>query len=116
VGDGRLGIGKAGESVNKYSNDDYRFEHTVTPFGKYIMDEEYEVKMSPLCQEVSSGGETVKVEIYEDGHGGWILKVVDEHGNSTVWDDSFPTDTAALTEVKKTILKEGVQVLIGTGE
>jgi hypothetical protein len=80
------------------------------------MDEEYEVKMSALCQEVSSGGETVKVEIYEDGHGGWILKVVDEHGNSTVWDDSFPTGTAALTEVKKTILEEGVQVLIGTEE
>ena len=77
------------------------------------MDEEYEVKMSPLCQEFSSAGRAVKVEIFEDGQGGWILEVVDEYGNSRVWDDSFPTDTAALTEVKKTILEEGIQSLIG---
>ena len=80
------------------------------------MDDEYEVKMSPLCQEISSGDNTVKVEIYDDGEDGWILEVVDEHGNSTVWDDPFPTDAAALTEVKKTIMKEGIQALIGTGE
>jgi hypothetical protein len=77
------------------------------------MNDEYEIKMSPLCQEISSGGNTVKVEIYDDGEDGWILEVVDEHGNSTVWDDPFPTDAAALTEVKKTMMKEGIQVLIG---
>jgi hypothetical protein len=77
------------------------------------MDEEYEVKMSPLCQEISSGGKSVKVEIYDDGEDGWILEVVDEYGNSTVWDDPFPTDDAALTEVKKTISEEGIQMLIG---
>ncbi len=71
-----------------------------------------EVKMSPLCQEISSGDKTVKVDIYEDGNGGWFLEVVDEHGNSTAWDDSFPTDTAALTEVKKVIMEEGIQALI----
>ena len=44
-------------------------------------------------------GETaVEIEIYEDGKGGWLLEVVDEFGNSTVWDDSFPTDNAALAE------------------
>jgi hypothetical protein len=77
------------------------------------MIDEYEVKMSPLCQEVSSGGKAVQVDIYEDGEGGWILEVVDEYGNSRVWDDSFPTDAAALTEVKKIILEEDIQVLIG---
>ena len=77
------------------------------------MNDDPEVKMSPLCQDVSSGGETVSVEIFDDGQGGWLLEVVDEHGNSTVWDDSFPTDAAALAEVKKTILEEGIQVLIG---
>jgi hypothetical protein len=77
------------------------------------MDEEYEVKMSPLCQEISSGSKSVKVEIYDDGEDGWILEVVDEYGNSTVWDDPFPTDDAALTEVKKTISEEGIQMLIG---
>jgi hypothetical protein len=77
------------------------------------MNDDPEIKMSPLCQEISSGGSTIKVEIYDDGQEGWILEVVDEHGNSRVWGDSFPTDTAALTEVKKTILEEGIQVLIG---
>jgi hypothetical protein len=77
------------------------------------MNDEYEVKMSPLCQKISSGDNTVKVEIYDDGEDGWILEVVDEHGNSTVWDDPFPTDAAALTEVKKTIMKEGIQALTG---
>jgi hypothetical protein len=78
------------------------------------MNDEYEIKMSPLCQEISSGGNTVKVEIYDDGEDGWILEVVDEHGNSTVWDDSFPADAAALAEVKKTLMKEGIQALIGS--
>lgn len=77
------------------------------------MDDDPEIRMSPLCQEISSGGSTVKVDIYDDGQEGWILEVVDEYGNSRVWDDSFPTDTAALAEVKKTILEEGIQVLIG---
>ncbi len=72
-----------------------------------------EVKMSPLCQLICSGGKTVSVEIYEDGAGGWILEVVDEHGASTVWDDPFPTDAAALTEVKQVISEEGIEALIG---
>ena len=77
------------------------------------MNDDPEVKMSPLCQDMSSGAKTVTVEIYDDGQGGWLLEVIDEHGNSTVWDDSFPTDAAALAEVKNTILEEGIQALIG---
>ncbi len=41
------------------------------------------------------------------------MEVVDEFNNSTVWDDPFDTDTAALAEVKKTILSEGIEALIG---
>jgi hypothetical protein len=62
---------------------------------------------------IGKAGESVKFEIYDDGEDGWILEVVDEYGTSAVWDDSFPTDAAALTEVKNTILKEGIQALIG---
>ena len=80
------------------------------------MIEEFEVKMSSLCQEISSGGKTVQVDIYEHENGGWILEVVDEFNNSTVWDDPFDTDTAALAEVKKAILSEGVESLIGLKE
>ena len=50
----------------------------------------------------------------KDGKGGWILEVVDEYGNSTVWDDPFKTDDEALDEVFDTIEKGGISSLIGT--
>lgn len=78
------------------------------------MDEEPQLETSPLSQEVTSGGKTVSVEIYRlVGETSWALEVVDEHNNSTVWDDMFKTDSAALIEAKKTILSEGVGSLIG---
>ncbi len=46
-------------------------------------------------------------------NGGWILEVVDEFNNSTVWDEPFKTDKDALTEAKKTILAEGASTLVG---
>jgi len=78
------------------------------------MSEECEIKYSTLCQKVTSEGKSVQVYIYEDGKGGWILEVVDEYGNSTVWDDPFKTDAEALDEVFDTIEKEGISSLIGT--
>jgi len=78
------------------------------------MSEEYEIKYSTLCQKVTSEGKSVQVYIYEDGKGGWILEVVDEYDNSTVWDDPFKTDNEALDEVFDTIEKEGISSLIGT--
>lgn len=77
------------------------------------MTDEFQIKMSPLCQSISSGGKNVQVDIYEDGSGKWILEIVDAFNNSTVWDEPFETDSAALTEAKKTILSEGVNTLIG---
>lgn len=69
------------------------------------MDEEFEVNMSPLCQSITQDGHTVQVEIYQDGAGGWILEVVDEFRNSTVWDDPFKTDQEALNEALE---REGI--------
>ena len=77
------------------------------------MHEDYEVKMSPLCQSVTSDERTVQVDIYEDGAGGWLLEVVDEYNNSTVWEDPFKTDQEALDEALDTIEKEGIGSLIG---
>ena len=78
------------------------------------MTDEPKLELSPLSQEVSSGGRTVSVEIYRlEGETSWALEVVDEHNNSTVWDDTFDTESAALTEAKKTILAEGVNSLVG---
>ena len=70
-------------------------------------------KMSPLSQSIARDGHTVRVEIYEGDEGKWILEVVDEFDGSTVWDDQFHTDQAALDEVHKTIAEDGIESLVG---
>jgi len=78
------------------------------------MNDEPELIDSLLSQQISSNGRTVLVEIYRlADEKNWALEVVDEFNNSTVWDEAFATETAALTEVKKTILEDGIQSLIG---
>lgn len=77
------------------------------------MEEEFELEMSPLCQDLTDKGKTVRVEIYRGGGSDWHLEVVDEFNNSTVWEDQFPTDAEALAEAKATIKEEGIDVLIG---
>lgn len=77
------------------------------------MEEEFDLETSPLSQELSDGGKTVDVQIYRGGGSDWILEVVDEYGNSTVWDDQFASDAEALNEVKTTIKDEGIDSLIG---
>jgi len=78
------------------------------------MNEELKLEISTLSQDVSSGNRTVRVEIYRlEGETTWALEVVDEYNNSTVWDDTFATESAALTEAKKTILADAVNFLVG---
>lgn len=77
------------------------------------MEAEYELIMSPLCQSVTHEGYTVKVEIYRGPTSRWILEVVDEYRNATVWDDQFETDQKAWEEFQRTIAEEGVHAIIG---
>lgn len=77
------------------------------------MTEEHEIKISPLSQAITRDGVTVYIDIYEDGDGGWILEVVDEYNNSTVWNESFDTEEAALREALDSIDKEGIVSFIG---
>lgn len=46
---------------------------------------------------------------------GWTAEVVDQHNNSTVWDDEFESDQAALDQVLKDIREEGIEAFIGMG-
>jgi hypothetical protein len=71
-------------------------------------------KMSSLCQSLTRDDHTVEIEIYQGDPGKWILEVVDENGNSTVWDDQFDTDQQALDEVHKTVTEEGIESIIGS--
>ncbi|WP_426105944.1 UPF0149 family protein [Massilia sp. TSP1-1-2] len=77
------------------------------------IDEDTPIIYSSLNQTVSRSGRSVQVEIYRAENEDWILEVVDEHGNSTVWDDLFPTDQAALDEAMRTIDEQGIDAVIG---
>ena len=68
---------------------------------------------SPLSQHVERDGHSVRIDIYGDGAGAWILEVVDEYNNSTVWDDVFETDQFALDEAMRTIDTDGIGTLVG---
>jgi hypothetical protein len=78
------------------------------------MNKEPELEISPLSQPISSDGRTVSVQIYKlKSESAWVLEVEDEFGNSTAWDETFDSDSDALAEARKTILEEGIHVLIG---
>lgn len=70
-----------------------------------------EIEYSPLCEEVTRDGLTVRVQIYrlKNGDSGWSLEVIDQEGASTVWDDLFATDQGAFAEFSQTLETEGIQ-------
>ena len=74
---------------------------------------EPELIMSPLCQSMTHDGHTIQIEIYRSDSSGWILEVVDELGNSTVWQDEFASDGKALDELHRTIREEGITSMVG---
>jgi len=78
------------------------------------LNQETEIEYSEFSQNLSSGGKTLSVKIYRiKGTEGWSLEIVDEYNNSTVWDDLFQSDTAAITEAKKSILEDTAAVFVG---
>lgn len=81
------------------------------------MSNEPELEESPLSGQVSSGKRTVDVQIYRlVGEPEWTLEVVDEYNNSTVWDSTFATASAALVEAKKAILEETISAFVGPSD
>jgi len=77
------------------------------------MEDDYQLVMSPLCQSITDKGHTVRVEIYRGPDTDWTLEAVDASNNSTVWDDLFATDQAALEELLRTVREEGIESLVG---
>jgi hypothetical protein len=67
---------------------------------------------SALSRTVREDGTEVRIDIYRLETTDWSLEVVDETGTSTVWDDLFPTDQAALDEALKTIREEGIGTFV----
>ena len=81
------------------------------------MEKEPEIEVSDLSQVISSGGIRLSVEIYRiEGTMEWSLEIVDEVGNSTVWDDTFDSDAATIAEAKKAILEETAAAFVGPAD
>ena len=76
------------------------------------MGQDYQLTMSPLCRSITAKGRTVQLEIYRGPDTGWTLEAVDASNNSTVWDDLFATDQAALDEALRTIHEDGIETLV----
>lgn len=65
---------------------------------------------SPLCQTVTRDAVSLSIRIYRGREeSGWVLELVDERGGSTIWDDVFPTDQAALDEALAAVESEGIE-------
>ncbi|MES1950668.1 hypothetical protein S4A8_07415 [Salinisphaera sp. S4-8] len=78
------------------------------------MSEGPELEDSPLSGPLTSGGRQVEIQIYRlKGDQAWTLEVVDEYNNSTVWDQTFASDSAALADAKKAILENSIGAFIG---
>ena len=68
------------------------------------------IEHSPLERDVTRDGATVHVCIYRGrSDPGWLLEIEDELGGSTVWDDPFDSDQAALDEALQTIDEDGIR-------
>lgn len=75
--------------------------------------EDIELIYSKHCQSVSRNNTTIKVMIYRSEKNDWILEVVDEDNNSTVWDEPFGTEDDAYQEFQRTLAEEGIESMIG---
>lgn len=77
------------------------------------MYDENDLIYSPLQQTYTKDGKSVEIHIYRMPDSGWTLEVVDEHNNSTVWDDEFVTDKDALKFCLEEIASAGIDEFIG---
>ena len=64
---------------------------------------------SGLSRKISVDGHQFHIEIYRlEDDAKWKLEAIDDAGTSTVWDDQFDTDQAALHELLTDIEKQGI--------
>ena len=63
---------------------------------------------SPLSQVLQEHNQQVEILIYRLPDSDWTLEVVSQSGTSTVWDETFPSDQAALS-----VALDGIQAAGG---
>ena len=79
-----------------------------------MVDDDVKIESSPLCQTLKRDGVEIDILIYriQGSDDGWSLEVVNEEEASTVWDEPFDTDQAALDELMQTIEEEGISAFL----
>jgi hypothetical protein len=79
-----------------------------------MTDDDPVIEYSPLCDKITRDGITVRVEIYRmaTGDDGWSLEVIDQEAASTVWSETFASDTAAYSEFFRTLEEEGIATFV----
>ena len=73
-----------------------------------------EIIRSELSERMTVDGQTVKIEIYSTGQNDWVLEVVDEEGNSIVWDGTFETDALAYNTFDEVLYNEGIDGILNS--
>lgn len=63
---------------------------------------------SPLQQTVQENGRSAEIHIYRSPDSLWILEVVDDRNNSTVWEEEFESDQQALESALGAIREVGL--------
>ena len=74
---------------------------------------EHDLIYSDLQTTIEEDGHTIDINIYRLPESDWVLELVDELNNSTVWDDAFATDEAAIAEALDAIRSEGIKAFVG---
>ena len=70
--------------------------------------DDYPIVHSSLERRITRDGVSLDVQVYRGkDQAGWLLEIVDHLGGSTVWEDTFPSDEAALAEAMETIDRDG---------
>jgi uncharacterized protein len=81
-----------------------------------VDDRDPNVVYSGLGGVITEEGVTVELSIHRlEGQPGWAMEVVNQEGTSTVWNELFETDDAALVEFRRTVDEEGMKEFLDAG-
>ena len=70
-----------------------------------------EIETSPRSTRVHRDHQSVDVVIWRGrGDPDWVLEIVDQAGDATIWRRPFVTDDAAFAMALRTIAEEGIDV------
>ena len=67
-----------------------------------------------LSKEIRKDNKSVRIDVYSDNEGGWLLEIVDEYWNSTCWDEPFKSAQEAMDAGINAIENEGIESFIGS--